>query len=300
MSGVVRVLVTVGSGFIGSFIIEEVLKKGWEATVVDNLSTGSITNDPGGLPFYQIDINSQSIEEIFITHKPDIVIHQAAQVSVEYSKHHPLIDSEINILGTFNFLQLCTKYKVSKFIYASSAAVYGFAKNVPILETDALNPISFYGLSKQTACIKDMMEAIKRDEVDVVIGSRFLNNSNMKISFSKMAAVKFFRSIIYRITKKRITDPTSGFKAFKANVYKRFTNSRNFYYDLPDSNFIIDILLQKLTILEIPVNMFDREHGESKIHHSGLKPFIYMAQTLLSILIVIMKNKMHLTGGKTS
>jgi hypothetical protein len=46
--------------------------------------------------------------------------------------------------------------------------------------------------------------------------------------------------------------------------------------------------------------MFDREHGESKIHHNGLKPLVYMAQTLLSILIVIMKNKMHLTGGKTS
>jgi glycosyltransferase involved in cell wall biosynthesis len=149
-------------------------------------------------------------------------------------------------------------------------------------------------------CIKDMIEAISQEDVDVVIGSRFLNDRNMKISTSKMLAIKFFRSIIYRTTKKHITDPTSGFKAFKANVYKRFANSSDFYYDLPDSNFIIDILLQNLSILEIPVNMFDREHGKSKIHHAGLKPFVYMAQTLLSILIVIMKNKMHLTGGKTS
>lgn len=148
--------------------------------------------------------------------------------------------------------------------------------------------------------IKDMMAAISQVDVDVVIGSRFLNESNMEIGHSKMLAIKFFRSIIYKTTKKRITDPTSGFKAFKADVYKRFTNSTNFYYDLPDSNFIIDILLQKLSILEIPVNMFDRKHGESKIHHNGLRSFIYMTQTLLSILIVIMKNKMHLTGGKTS
>jgi glycosyltransferase involved in cell wall biosynthesis len=150
------------------------------------------------------------------------------------------------------------------------------------------------------SCIKEMMGAITQDQVDVVIGSRFLNDSNMKVSASKMLAIKFFRYIIYSTTKKRITDPTSGFKAYKANAYKRFTKSSNFHYDLPDSNFIIDILLQNLSILEIPVNMFDREHGESKIHHTGLKPFVYMAQTLLSILIVIMKNKMHLTGGKVS
>jgi glycosyltransferase involved in cell wall biosynthesis len=149
-------------------------------------------------------------------------------------------------------------------------------------------------------CVKDMMEAIQRDDVDVVIGSRFLTSSPMQIGFSKMLAIKFFRSIIYTTTKKRITDPTSGFKAFKAKVYKPFIHSKNFYYDLPDSNFIIDILLQRHSILEIPVTMFDREHGESKIHHNGLKPFVYMAQTVLSIFIVIVKNKLHLTGGKSS
>ncbi|NRD77989.1 glycosyltransferase family 2 protein [Bacillus sp. BRMEA1] len=149
-------------------------------------------------------------------------------------------------------------------------------------------------------CVNDMIKAITRDGVDVVIGSRFLIESNMKTSFAKMLAIKFFRSIIYRTTKKHITDPTSGFKAFKANVYKRFTNSKDFYYDLPDSNFIIDILLQNHHVLEIPVNMFEREHGESKIHHSGIKPMIYMAQTILSIFIVIMKNKFQPTGGKTS
>lgn len=149
-------------------------------------------------------------------------------------------------------------------------------------------------------CVNDMIEAITRDGVDVVIGSRFLIESNMRTSFAKMLAIKLFRSVIYRTTKKFISDPTSGFKAFKASVYKRFTSSRDFYYDLPDSNFIIDILLQNHTILEIPVNMFDREHGKSKIHYSGIKTFVYMAQTLLSILIVVMKNKMQLTGGKTS
>ena len=69
----------------------------------------------------------------------------------------------------------------------------------------------------------------------------------MKIGFSKRIAIGFFQHIIYLTTKKRITDPTSGFKAYKANVYKRFTKSNEFFYDLPDSNFIIDILLKKST-----------------------------------------------------
>jgi len=145
----------------------------------------------------------------------------------------------------------------------------------------------------------DMMDAIKLEDVDVVIGSRFLRDGDMKIGFSKMMAITFFQHIIYLTTRKRITDPTSGFKAYKAKVYKRFTKPNEFLYDLPDSNFIIDILLRKYTILEIPVNMFDRTNGESKIHKTGIKPIIYMAQTLLSILIVIIKKKRILkVGGK--
>lgn len=141
------------------------------------------------------------------------------------------------------------------------------------------------------AYIDDMMEAITSEDVDVVIGSRFLQNRDMKVGFSKRIAIGFFQQIIYLTTKKRITDPTSGFKAYKANVYKRFTKSNEFFYDLPDSNFIVDILLKKYTILEIPVNMFDRQNGDSKIHNTGLKPLIYMAQTLLSILVVVMKKQ---------
>ncbi|PZX07067.1 hypothetical protein C7437_101174 [Psychrobacillus insolitus] len=139
--------------------------------------------------------------------------------------------------------------------------------------------------------ISDMMEAIQLENVDVVIGSRFLQKGNMKIGFSKKVAINFFQHIIHLTTNKCITDPTSGFKAYKAKVYEKFTKSSEFFYDLPDSNFIIDILLRDLNILEIPVNMFNRQYGKSKIHTTGLKPVIYMAQTLLSILIVVIKKK---------
>lgn len=146
--------------------------------------------------------------------------------------------------------------------------------------------------------IADFIDKIQSDHVDVVIGSRFLHKSKMKVGLTKRVVIQFFSLLIYGITKKYITDPTSGYKAYKAKVYRKFINSKDFYYDLPDSNFIIDILLQNFSIEEIPVNMYDREHGKSKIHQSGIKPFIYLVQTLLSILIVIIKNKLHRTGGK--
>lgn len=146
-----KVLVTGGAGFIGSFIVEEIIKMGWEPIVVDDLSTGNLSFVPKNTPFYNIDIRSQSLEQVFRMHNPQVVIHQAAQVSVEFSSRQPLTDCEINTLGTLNILKLCAKYKVSKFVYASSAAVYGIAKEVPVTEAHSVLPISFYGLSKYSA-----------------------------------------------------------------------------------------------------------------------------------------------------
>lgn len=146
-----KVLVTGGAGFIGSFIVEEVMDRGWEVIIVDDLSTGNLSFVPEGVSFYNVDICSPSLEQVFLLHNPDVVIHQAAQVSVEFSNHHPLKDCEINALGTLNILKLCAKYNVSKLVYASSAAVYGMAKEVPLTEEHNVLPISFYGLSKYTA-----------------------------------------------------------------------------------------------------------------------------------------------------
>lgn len=145
------VLITGGAGFIGSFIVEEVLEKGWVPVVVDNLSTGKATYLPKGVSFYDLDICSKSLEEIFQKHRPHVVIHQAAQVSVEKAQGNPLNDCEINILGTLNVLRLCHRYHVQKFIFASSAAVYGMTESVPITEMNEIKPISFYGFSKFTA-----------------------------------------------------------------------------------------------------------------------------------------------------
>ncbi|TGA98459.1 NAD-dependent epimerase/dehydratase family protein [Sporolactobacillus shoreae] len=146
-----KIIITGGAGFIGSTILEEVIKNGWSPVVIDNLSTGSIKHIPDGVSFYNMDVCSPDIERVFSKEKPDVVIHEAAQVSVGYSQKYPLLDSRINVQGTINLMQLCVKYHVAKFIYASSAAVYGTSNRIPLEENTELHPISFYGLSKYTA-----------------------------------------------------------------------------------------------------------------------------------------------------
>lgn len=146
-----KVLITGGAGFIGSHIIEEVVRQGWDAIVVDNLSNGHRQYVPPEIPFYEMDIRSQDMEKVFVVHQPDIIIHQAAQGSVDYSKKFPAMDCEINIQGTLNLLQLSVKYSVTKFIFSSSAAIYGDNTMLPINEGQVGKPISFYGLSKLSA-----------------------------------------------------------------------------------------------------------------------------------------------------
>ncbi|GGL58579.1 NAD-dependent epimerase/dehydratase family protein [Sporolactobacillus putidus] len=146
-----KILITGGAGFIGSSILDEVLKMGWNPIVIDNLSTGKISHIPDGVPFYQLDVRSPEIKRVFKEQKPEAVIHEAAQVSVGYSEQSPFADGDANIMGTINLLQNCVENRVSKFICASSAAVYGAGDHVPLTEDCPQKPISFYGLSKHTA-----------------------------------------------------------------------------------------------------------------------------------------------------
>lgn len=147
-----KVIVTGGAGFIGSHIVDELINKNYQVTVIDNLITGNRSNLPDNIPFYHIDIKEKEhLETIFSKERPDIVIHLAAQTSVGDSVNRPSYDGHNNILATINILDCCKNYKVKKLIFASSAAVYGHTEHLPIKETNPLKPLSFYGLSKLTA-----------------------------------------------------------------------------------------------------------------------------------------------------
>ena len=121
----VKVLVTGGLGFIGSHVAERFYKEGYEVHIIDNMSTGNKDNIQFKHKEYLLSVEDQKCEEIFKMNDFDIVVHMAAQVSVAASIKDPRHDSEANLLGLVNILSLSERYGVKKFIFASSAAVYG-------------------------------------------------------------------------------------------------------------------------------------------------------------------------------
>lgn len=144
-----EVLVTGGAGFIGSHVVERLLELGHQVVVVDDLSTGRRSNLPSGVRLYQVDIAALALEEVFQQERPELVIHLAAQISVQVSMQDPLKDARSNLLGSLNLLQSCVKNGVQKVVYASSGgAIYGEPRYLPCDEEHPVQPLSHYGVSK--------------------------------------------------------------------------------------------------------------------------------------------------------
>ncbi|WP_069650408.1 NAD-dependent epimerase/dehydratase family protein [Caloranaerobacter ferrireducens] len=146
-----RVLVTGGAGFIGSHIVDRLINLGYEVAIIDNLSTGNKNNVNKYAQFFYGDIlDDNLLTEVFFNFKPKIVVHHAAQSNAQKSINNPINDCETNILGTINLLEMARTFNIEKFIYASSAAVYGETGCIKIDEYYQKQPISFYGISKMT------------------------------------------------------------------------------------------------------------------------------------------------------
>lgn len=147
-----KVLVTGGAGFIGSNIVDAYLDKGYDVVIIDDLSTGKRENINPRATFYELDIQDEAIEEVFSKERIDIVNHHAAQIDVRSSIKDPIFDARINVIGLLNILERCVKYKIKKFIFASSGGViYGEPETLPAKESHPLIPLSPYGITKLIA-----------------------------------------------------------------------------------------------------------------------------------------------------
>lgn len=145
----VKILVTGGAGFIGSNIADTYIKTGHKVAILDNLSSGKRGNINPRAKFYKLDINDPKVEKIFAREKFDIVNHHAAQIDVRSSLSNPVNDAQINIIGSLKLLDYSNKYKIKKFIYASTGgAIYGEPKYLPTDEKHPVMPLSPYGLAK--------------------------------------------------------------------------------------------------------------------------------------------------------
>jgi len=145
-----KILITGGAGFIGSHLVEKLLKENCQVLVLDNLHTGLRENLPQGVSLIEMDVRDENILAVFAKEKFDGVVHLAGQTMVNVSVDDPQFDAAENIQGTINILEAARKTGVKRVVFASTAAAYGDAKELPIVETMALSPLSFYGLSKVT------------------------------------------------------------------------------------------------------------------------------------------------------
>ncbi|MBS4913730.1 MAG: NAD-dependent epimerase/dehydratase family protein [Veillonella sp.] len=145
-----KISVTGGAGFIGSHLVDRLIEQGHTVQVIDNLSTGSLSNVNEKAQFLNMDIRSSELTKVWAEFKPDYVFHEAAQTMVPVSMKDPALDCDVNLMGLINVLNSCVQNGVKKIIMPSSAAVYGDLDSLPLDETMAGKPSSFYGLTKLT------------------------------------------------------------------------------------------------------------------------------------------------------
>ena len=150
-----RTLVTGGAGFIGSHLVDRLMKEDYEVVVLDNFSAGKIENVQrhlGGQSFHLVKGDVRDLEDVRkAVRDVDVVFHLAAIVNVPLSIENPLLVNDVNVRGTLNLLEASLKENIERFIYVSSCAVYGEAHYSPIDEKHPTSPLSPYAASKLAA-----------------------------------------------------------------------------------------------------------------------------------------------------
>jgi len=144
-----NVLVTGGAGFIGSHVVDGLVAAGHRVEVLDDLSSGSRDNLPAGVPLHVADIvDPAAVARVFEAARPDLICHQAAQMSVSRSVREPRFDAEVNCIGLINVLESAARHRCRRVVFASSGGVLYGEVTSPAPETTPANPVSPYGITK--------------------------------------------------------------------------------------------------------------------------------------------------------
>jgi len=156
-----RTMVTGGAGFIGSALVDRLLAEGHEVDVVDDLSSGSLSNlsearAAGGraLSIHQLDVRLPETTDLILRRRPDVVFHLAAQIDVRASVADPVRDADVNVIGSLRVLEGARAAGADRVVLAASGgALYGEPApgDLPVRESHPHRPLSPYGVSKKAA-----------------------------------------------------------------------------------------------------------------------------------------------------
>lgn len=268
-----KALVTGGAGFIGSHIADSLLKRGMEVVVLDDFSMGKRENIPSGAAVIEGDVLDAGKVNLAIK-GVDIVFHEAAKVSIRSSAAEFYKDAETNIMGTLNIWQAMRGSKVKKFIYASSMAVYGNSKYLPLDEEHPKEPISPYGISK-LAGEKYCLNLGSQMGIDTVV-LRYFNTYGPRQTLTPYVGV--ITIFINRLLENKpliifgdgaqVRDFISVKDIAEANMIAMDTNCTGEIFNVgtgvgTDVNKIADILIQKIG------NGLSKEHTAPVIGEPG-------------------------------
>ena len=170
-----KVLITGGAGYIGSHVVKALGEKGYDLLIVDNLSNGHREAVLyGKLAIGDIG-NKEFLQKVVSEFAPDVVMHFSAFIEVGISVKEPLSFYKNNVIGTLNLLEVLIENKIDKFIFSSTAAVYGIPEKIPIPEEHRINPINPYGKTK--AVIEKALEDFSKAYNFNYVSLRYFNAS---------------------------------------------------------------------------------------------------------------------------
>lgn len=258
-----NVLVTGGAGFIGSHLVDHLIYNGDNVTILDNLSSGKISNVSKASNFILGDINNtELLKEIF--NKIDFCYHLAAIPSIKESIENWVESHTVNLVGTINIF-LAAKERKIPVVYASSAAVYGDTKILPLSESSKVNAISPYGLDKY--CCEQQAKAFFHIYGLKTIGLRFFNvyGSRQNTNSSYSGVISLF---IEKIKHNEIL-----------NVYGDGKQERDFIYI---NDIVKALLLAKSSVLDKD-NIYNVCTGTA-----------YSINFLINTLAEIFEQKLHI------
>ena len=167
-----KILVTGGAGYIGSVLVNKLIEQGHQVIVIDDLSNGFRENIDRRAKFTEGSILdkgnlNQALEGV------EVVYHLAAKIRVEEGEAKPELYKKVNIEGTLDLIKACVDKKIAKFIFASTAAVYGDPEEFPVNENSKTNPVNVYGATKLE--IDKYLEANAKNMGISTICFRFFN-----------------------------------------------------------------------------------------------------------------------------
>lgn len=174
-----RTLVTGGAGFIGSNLVDALLERGDEVTVLDNISTGRRENLDGalakGAELVEADIrDADAVRDVLSGTRPEVIFHLAAQIDVRRSVADPAFDASVNVGGTITLLGAAQEAGVRRFVNASTGgAIYGEGRTLPAPEDHPVDPEAPYGQSKW--CAEGYCELFRRMHGLSTVSLRFGN-----------------------------------------------------------------------------------------------------------------------------